>query len=348
MSADSVKQYGEHPVGNGPYMLKSDTAWNHNVGIDLVPNPGYLGDRKAQNGGVTVKFYTTLDAAYQDLLSGQLDVLDSVPDSVYGTFKTDLGDRAVNTPAAIFQSFTIPQNLAHFTGAEGNLRRQAISMAINRKEVTDTIFQGTRTPAMDFTSPVIAGWSDKIKGSDVLKYDAAQAKKLWAQADAISPWSGSFTIGYNADGGHQAWVDAVTNSIKNALGIDAAGQSYPSFKALRADVTARTIKGAFRSGWQADYPSLYNFLGPLYGTGAGSNDGDYTNPKVDDLLKQGQASSSVDAANKVFDKVQETLFQDLPAIPLWYSNATGGSAATVSNVEFGWNSVPLLYQVHKN
>ena len=348
VSADSVKQYGEHPVGNGPYMLKSDTAWNHNVGIDLVPNPGYPGDRKAQNGGVTVKFYTTLDAAYQDLLSGQLDVLDSVPDSVYGTFKTDLGDRAVNTPAAIFQSFTIPQNLAHFTGAEGNLRRQAISMAINRKEVTDTIFQGTRTPASDFTSPVIAGWSDKIKGSDVLKYDAAQAKKLWAQADAISPWSGSFTIGYNADGGHQAWVDAVTNSIKNALGIDAAGQSYPSFKALRADVTARTIKGAFRSGWQADYPSLYNFLGPLYGTGAGSNDGDYTNPKVDDLLKQGQASSSVDAANKVFDKVQETLFQDLPAIPLWYSNATGGSAATVSNVEFGWNSVPLLYQVHKN
>ncbi len=348
VSADSVKTYGEHPVGNGPYMLKSDTAWNHNVGIDLVPNPGYAADRKAQNGGVTVKFYTTVDAAYQDLLSGQLDVLDSIPTSAYTTFKTDLGDRAVNQPAAIFQSFTIPQNLAHFTGAEGNLRRQAISMAINRKEVTDTIFQGTRTPARDFTSPVIAGWSDKIKGSDVLKYDAAQAKKLWAQADAISPWSGSFTIGYNADGGHQAWVDAVTNSIKNALGIDAAGQSYPTFKALRADVTKRVIKGAFRSGWQADYPSLFNFLGPLYGTGAGSNDGDYTNPKVDDLLKQGQASSSVDAANKVFDKVQETLFQDLPAIPLWYSNVTGGSATTVSNVEFGWNSVPLLYQVHKN
>jgi oligopeptide transport system substrate-binding protein len=348
VSADSVKQYGEHPVGNGPYKVASDTAWNHNVGIDLVPNPDYTGDRKAQNGGVAIKFYTTLDAAYQDLLSGQLDVLDNVPDSVYGTYKNDLGDRAINQPAAIFQSFTIPQNLAHFTGDEGKLRRQAISMSINRQEVTDTIFQGTRTPAKDFTSPVIAGWSESIKGSDVLTYNADEAKKLWAQADAISPWSGTFTIGYNADGGHQAWVDAVTNSIKNTLGIDAAGQSYPTFKALRADITARTIKGAFRSGWQADYPSLYNFLGPLYGTGAGSNDGDYSNPKVDDLLKQGQAASSVDAANKVFDQVQEVLFQDLPAIPLWYSNVTGGSATTVSNVEFGWNSVPLLYQVHKS
>ena len=46
--------------------------------------------------------------------------------------------------------------------------------------------------------------------------------------------------------------------------------------------------------------------------------------------------------------MQEVLFQDLPAIPLWYSNVTGGSATTVSNVEFGWNSVPLLYQVHKS
>lgn len=343
-----IKAFGENPIGNGPYKFASDKAWEHNVKVDLVPNPDYTGDRKAQNGGVSVVFYSTTDAAYNDLLSGNLDVLDNVPDSAYGTYKNELGDRAVNQPAAIFQSFTIPQNLAHFSGEEGNLRRQAISMAINRQEITKTIFQDTRTPASDFTSPVIAGWSDSIKGSDVLTYNEAKAKDLWAQADAISPWSGTFTIGYNADGGHQAWVDAVTNSVKNTLGIDAAGNPYPAFKDLRADVTARTIKGAFRSGWQADYPSLYNFLGPLYGTGAGSNDGDYTNPKVDTLLSEGLAASSIDDANKKFDEVQEILFQDLPAIPLWYANVTGGSADTVSNVEFGWNSVPLLYEVHKN
>ena len=340
--------FGENPIGNGPYKFASATAWEHNVQLELIPNPEYTGDRKAQNGGVTIKFYNTLDSAYQDLLSGNLDVLDNVPDSAYSVYQTDLGDRAINQPAAIFQSFTIPQNLEHFSGAEGALRRQAISMAINRQEVTDTIFQGTRTPAKDFTSPVIAGWSDSIKGSDVLTFNADEAKKIWAQADAISPWSGTFTIGYNADGGHQVWVDAVTNSIKNTLLIDAAGQSYPTFKDLRSDVTARTIKGAFRSGWQADYPSRYNFLGPIYGTGAGSNDGDYSNPEVDKLLAQGQAASSVDAANKVFDQVQEILFQDLPAIPLWYANVTSGSATTVSNVQFSWNSVPLLYEVHKN
>jgi oligopeptide transport system substrate-binding protein len=345
-----MKAFGENPIGDGPYKLASATAWEHNVKMDLVPNPDYKGGRKAQNGGVTLKFYTTQEAAYQDLLADNLDVLDAVPDSAFGTFKTDLGDRAVNKPAAIFQSFTIPQKLAHFTGAEGALRRQALSLSIDRNVITDKIFQGTRTPAKDFTSPVIAGWSDSIPGADVLTFNAAKAKDLWKQADAISPWASTdtFTIGYNGDGSHQAWVDAVCNSIKNTLGINATGKSYPTFKDLRTDVTKRTITGAFRSGWQADYPSLYNFLGPIYGTGAGSNDGDYSNPDVDKMLKQGEAATSVDAANKIFQKLQETLFKDLPAIPLWYSNVTGGSAKTVSNVEFGWDSVPLYYEVHKS
>ena len=120
-----------------------------------------------------------------------------------------------------------------------------------------------------------------------------------------------------------------------------------SLPAPVTDITKRTIKGAFRTGWQADYPSLYNFLGPIYGTGAGSNDGDYSNPKVDDLLKQGLAAKSVDAANKSFDQVQEILFKDLPAIPLWYSNVTGGFATTVTGVQFGWDSVPLYYAIKK-
>ena len=170
----------------------------------------------------------------------------------------------MNQPAAIFQSFTIPERLPHFSGEEGNLRRQALSMAIDRKQITDVVFQGTRTPASDFTSPVIDGWSDKIPGSEVLKYDPDEAKELWAQADAISPWDGTFKIAYNADGGHQAWVDAVINSIKNTLGIDAEGNPYPTFGEFRTDITKQTIQTAFRTGWQADYPSLFNFLGPLY------------------------------------------------------------------------------------
>ncbi|QWT23707.1 ABC transporter substrate-binding protein [Subtercola sp. PAMC28395] len=342
-----LKAFGENPIGNGPYMLAKAGAWQHNVKIDLVSNPEYTGGRKPLNGGLTITFYPTADAAYADLQANNVDVIDQIPDSAYATYKNDLGDRAVNQPAAIFQSFTIPDRLAHFGGQEGQLRRQAISEAIDRATITKVIFEDTRTPAADFTSPVIDGWSDSISGSDVLKYNAEDAKKLWAQADAISPWTGTFQIAYNADGGHQGWVDAVVNNLKNNLGIDASGAPSPTFKQVRTAITDRSIQTAFRTGWQADYPGLFNFLGPIYATNAGSNDGDYSNPAFDALLTKGSSETDSAAAIKDYQDAQTILFKDLPAIPLWYSNVTGGFSTAVSSVHFGWNSVPLYYEITK-
>ncbi|WP_053351868.1 peptide ABC transporter substrate-binding protein [Leucobacter musarum] len=345
---DDMDAQGENPVVNGPYKLAGDDAWQHDEQIELVVNEDYNGPRVPQNGGVTIKFYATQDASYSDLLGGNVDVIDQIPETQLANFESDLDGRSVNQPAAIFQSFTIPERLEHFSGDEGKLRRQAISMSINREQITDKIFEGTRTPASDFTSPVIDGWSDSLEGADVLAYNPDEAKKLWAEADAISPWSGTFEIAYNSDGGHQAWVDATTNSIASTLGIDAAGKAYPKFDVLREEVTNRTIQTAFRTGWQADYPGLFNFLGPLYATNASSNDGDYSNPEFDKLLQEGSVDTDIASANEKFQQAQEILLEDLPAFPLWYSNVNGGYGENVQNVEFGWNSVPLYYEITKN
>jgi oligopeptide transport system substrate-binding protein len=343
---DDPDAFGQNPVGNGPYKLEK---WEHDAVISLVPNDKYDGPRKAQNGGVDLVSYGTADAAYADLLSDNLDVINpGVPPSALATYKDDLGDRAVDQPAAIWEGLTIPARLAHFgNDEEGNLRRQAISYAIDRDEITDVIFEGTRTPAVDFTSPVIAGWNDKIKGSEVTHADADKAKELWAQADAISPWSGTFTIAYNADGGHQPWVDAVSNQIKNTLGIDAAGQSFPDLATLRAEIKNRTLNAATRSGWQFDYPGAYNILGALFITGAGSNDGDYSNPKYDELVQKGATAPTVEEGNKLFEQAQEVLFQDLPVLPLWYRSTNAGYSTAVDNVEYGWDSWPIIYQITK-
>jgi oligopeptide transport system substrate-binding protein len=343
--------FGENPIGNGPYKLDGEGAWTHNQDIKLVTNEDYDGPREPANGGLTIKFYTTQDAAYADAQSGNLDILDAVPDSAFSSYKDDFPDSNVNQPAAIFQSITIPQYLEHFDGStdEGKLRRQAISLAINREDITKVIFQDTRTPAKDFTSPVIDGYSEDLEGADVLEYDKSEAKKLWDEADAISPYGDTtFSIGYNADGGHQAWVDAASNSIADTLGIKAEGKSYPDFKGLLDEEENDAMTGAFRSGWQADYPSLYNFLAPLYQTGAGSNYGRYSSDQFDTLIKDGSQATSVGDANDKFQQAQEVLLEDLPVIPLWYSNVTGVYADTVSNVQFGWNSVPLYYEVTKN
>ena len=93
-------------------MFAGEDAWQHNERIDLVVNPDYDGPRKPVNGGVSFVFYETPDASYADLLGGNLDVTDQIPDSAFATFKDELGDRAIDQAAAIFQSFTIPDSPA--------------------------------------------------------------------------------------------------------------------------------------------------------------------------------------------------------------------------------------------
>ncbi|EYT57341.1 ABC transporter substrate-binding protein [Curtobacterium flaccumfaciens UCD-AKU] len=343
---DDTKAFGENPIGNGPYKFDGKKAWTHNQSIKLVANKDYEGKRKPKNGGLTITFYTSQDTAYADAQGGNLDVLDAVPDANFQTYKSDFPDSNVNQPAAIFQGIYLPYYLDHWKGEEGKLRREAVSMAINRKEITDKIFDGTRTPAKDFTSPVIDGWNDDLEGSEVLDYNKSEAKKLWAEADKISKYNDTLTITYNADGGHQAWVTAVTNSISSTLGIKAEGNAIPTFQEALDLQTNDKLTGGSRTGWQADYPSLYNFLGPTMGKGSSSNYARYDSAEYNELLAKGRSAATVEEGNKIFDQAQELLFKDLPEIPLWYSNVTGvWNADTVSNVKFGWNSVPLYYDV---
>ncbi|WP_104431318.1 ABC transporter substrate-binding protein [Kineococcus xinjiangensis] len=344
---EDMEAFGENPIGNGPYKLAGEGAWKHDQRIDLVANETYEGPREAKNDGLSFIFYASLDAAYTELQQGQLDVLDQIPDGALTTFEADLGERAVNKPAAIFQDFTIPENLPHFSGEEGRLRRAAISHTIDREKITEAIFQGTRTPAKDFTSPVVPGYSPDIPGNDVLDYDPEKAKELWAQADAISPWDGSFLLAYNSDGPHQAWVDAVTNSLRQTLGIQAEAKPYPTFSQFLDDRTARNVGGAFRSGWQADYPSAMNFLADIHVTGASGNDGDYSNPEFDALIAKAAATEDQDEQQAILKEAQEILFKDLPHVPLWYQNVSGGYSENVANVDFGWDSVPIYDQIEK-
>ena len=184
---------GQAPVGNGPYKMASADAWEHNVKFTAVPNENYVGDTKAQNDGVTFVFYSSLDAAYQDLSSDSVDVLDGVPASVFKTFESELSGRTVNQPYAGVQYFTIPQYLPHFSGEEGRLRRQAISLAVDRDTITKTIFNGTRTPAKDFTAPTLEGYDANISGNEVLTYNPEKVPSHGEMASALAHSSLAFS-----------------------------------------------------------------------------------------------------------------------------------------------------------
>ena len=348
------KAFGEKPVGNGPYKFQS---WDHDNEIVLVKNPDYKGNRTPKNDGVTFKVYTKDEAAYADIQSGSLDVMESVPASATKTFETDSTVQAYNKAGSVIQQFTIPSGLKHFEAGteEGTLRRQAISMAINRNNICEKVLNGTGTPASDFTSPLTPGYSDSLKGSDNLKYNASKAKELWEKANAISPWTSDdkLTFAYNADGGHETIYTAVVNSINNTLGSEvAATNPSPTFNDYRTAVSDRKVQGAFRSGWQPDYPSAENYLVQNFSSSAadgnGSNDGDYKNSKFDDLCNQAAAAQTTDEANKLYQQAQEVLLNDLPAVPLYYANAYGVASTNVSNFEMNWQNLPVYENMTKS
>ncbi|MFE7801469.1 ABC transporter substrate-binding protein [Nocardia sp. NPDC057440] len=331
-----MKAFGANPVGNGPYKFET---WEHNVKIDLAPNPDYRGGRPAKNKGLRFVMYQSFDTAYSDLQAGNLDTLDIIPDSALSTYKKDLGDRAITKPIAYKACLGIQTNVPHFGGEEGLLRRKALSMAINREQISENIFQGLRKPARDFTASTLPGFNGNLPGSEVLKYNPEEAKKVWAQADAMSPWSGRYEIAYNSDGGHQAWVEAVANSIKNTLGIDAVGAPYPTFKNIRDLVNSRAIGKAFRYGWQGDYPTMLQFLTSMYYSFSTINNVDYKNPELDALLDAALAAATLEESYKIVAQAQALLIRDMADIPLFDYVAAAGRSDRVKKAELTWNGL---------
>jgi peptide/nickel transport system substrate-binding protein/oligopeptide transport system substrate-binding protein len=333
------------PVGNGPYAIDSYAKGSQ---MSLRKWEEYPGDDAAENGGVDLKVYTDNNTAYTDLLAGNLDLVDDVPAAQLKNVKNDLGDRYLNTPAGIIQTLAFPFYDENWNKSGSDKVRTGLSRAINREQITETIFQKTRTPATDWTSPVLGedgGFKEGLCG-DACDYDPAEAKKLIQEGGGLP--GGQVKITYNADtGSHKQWVDAVCNSINNALGNDKAcvGNPVGTFADFRGQITDRKMSGPFRAGWQMDYPLIQNFLQPLYYTNASSNDGKWSNKEFDDLVDKANAESDTAKAVETFQQAEEVLRDNMGAIPLWYQNGSAGYSDRLSNVKLNPFSVPVYNEI---
>ncbi|MGW8953861.1 peptide ABC transporter substrate-binding protein [Streptomyces sp. NPDC055709] len=336
------------PVGNGPYAVDSYARGSQ---MSLRRWDGYPGDDKARNGGVDLTVYTDNNTAYTDLTAGNLDLVDDVPAAQLRNVTADLGDRYINTPAGIIQTLAFPYYDPDWNKPGQEKVRKGLSKAINRQQITDTIFQKTRTPAKDWTSPVLGpdgGYDDGLCG-EACTYDPAAAKKLVAEGGGIP--GGQVKIAYNADSGsHKEWVDAVCNSINNALGNDKAcvGNPVGTFADYRNQITASKMTGPFRAGWQMDYPLIQNFLQPLYYTNASSNDGKWNNKEFDRLIDQANAETDPARAIDTFKRAEGVVRDQMAAIPLWYQNGSAGYSDRIANVSLNQFSVPVYEEITVN
>ncbi|MER7670485.1 ABC transporter substrate-binding protein [Kitasatospora sp. NPDC096128] len=331
--------YGQKPVGNGPYQFVS---WAHNTQVVTKSYPGYKGVDKPKNGGIVFKMYTTSEAAYADLQSNNLDVMDQVPPSALATYKSDLGDRAVDSPQGAIQNIGFTLYQADWAAPEKAQVRQGLSMAIDRATITKTVLQGSRAPASAWVAEGVQGYKAGTCG-DFCNFDVAKAKQLIQQGGGVP--GNKVLITYNADGGHKEWVDAVCNSIRQNTGVDCLGDPKPDFKTARQAITSHQLNGAFRTGWVQDYPLNANFLADVYRTGAASNDTGYSNPQFDQMSTQADEAASVSDSTTGYQQAEAVLASGMPTIPLWYYRTNSGYSTKVQNVAFDSFGNPAWTQV---
>jgi oligopeptide transport system substrate-binding protein len=335
-----IKKYEEAPIGQGPFQM--DGKWDHDKAIKVKAFPGYkLGD-KPKVDGVEFRIYQDQNTAYNDLLANNLDVVDQIPTEVMGTAPTELGDRFKTSPASTFQFVAFPTYDKKFSDPRV---RKAISMAINRDEIIKVVFQGSQSSADAFVSPVVSGYRKGACG-EACKFDPVAAKKLLTEAGGIE--GNKINIGHNADGGHEQWINATCDQLKKNLGIECVGTAVPKFAELLKQVEEKKFSGMFRMGWIMDYPSMENYLGPLYSTGGSSNYYGYSNKEFDKLVQEGREASTEAEAMGKWQIAEDILAKDVPVIPLRFGKNVFGHSTKVKNVELNLFNQVELTKVEKS
>lgn len=324
------KAFEKKPIGAGPFKIDSIS----NTEFVLSKFADFSGATPANVDKLTFRIYQDPAAAYADAVAGSLDYIDesNIPQDQFvgDAFQSDFPDRWSQREAGRI-------SIIWFSSADPQLKdkpelRKAISRAIDRDLITKQIWSNTVTPATGWVSPVVDGYKADQCG-DSCKFDAAAAK---AAFEAAGGYEGTLTMTYNADSPNKAWSEAVCNSIKNTLGIECVAVPTVDFATFQKKIDADELKGIFRASWQMDYPSIENFLVPIYAKGAwppGSNWGRYENPKFDELNAKAAAATNADEANALYQQAEGLLAEDFPSAPLWYPKTTAVWSEKVTDVK---------------
>jgi oligopeptide transport system substrate-binding protein len=317
--------FGRKPIGAGPFQLVSGTPES---GYKLAAFAGYAGPVKPSIKGIDLKIYTSREAAYNDLVAGNLDLLRDIPASklVADLWKRDLRGRTVVQPRANIQALGMP-----YTDANPQLLkpmvRQALSMAIDRKAIVDILFNGIGQPATGWVPPGVQGYQPGACGA-YCSFDPAKAKELLAKAGG---YKGEIKLYYAGDSEVKSAMDAACNSIQNTLSITCATSALSDNATFRSFTRSGKADGPFPSNWTMDYPSIDNALIPLYSKDGTSNRGAYENAAFDALMDKAATEDSATAI-KTYQEAERLLTAEMPRVPLWNPAMTVGHSPKVRSV----------------
>ena len=323
-------------VCNGPYMI---TEWTPSERIVLTKNPNYVGgwdNSKIVSDSITLLLLEDSSASFAAYNSGEAVLIKDVPtDEIPSLTKAeDGGDFYVDT---ILGTYYVSLNLQRDAFKDAKVRK-ALSLAIDRDYVANTIMQGTYSAADSIVGPGIVDESGYFHDNGNAPYisadyeaNLAEAKKLLEEA-GYPNGEGYPTIEYSTnDAGYhvplaeylqQAWGDLGITLTINKM----EWSSFtPARRAGEYDVA--------RNGWVMDYNDPSNML-DLFCSGNGNNDGKYANPDFDAAIDASRVADSAEHFAQLH-KAEDILMEDMGCIPVAYYNEFWLQSSSLKGV---WHS----------
>ena len=308
-------------VCNGPFMINE---WTPSERIVLTKNPNYVGgwdSSKIVSESITLLLLEDSSASFAAYNSGEAQLIKDVPtDEIPSLTKAeDGGDFYVDT---ILGTYYVSLNLKRDAFKDAKVRR-ALSLAIDRDDVANTIMQGTYSTADSIVGPGIVDENGYFHDNGNAPYisadyeaNLAEAKKLLADA-GYPNGEGYPTLEYSTnDAGYHVPLAEYLQQAWSDLGITLtiSKMEWSSFTAARRageyDVA--------RNGWVMDYNDPSNML-DLFCSGNGNNDGKYSNPEFDAAI---EASRVADVSEHFaqLHKAEDILMEDTGCLPIAYYN----------------------------
>ncbi|GIG65480.1 peptide ABC transporter substrate-binding protein [Phytomonospora endophytica] len=304
----AVDACNETPIGNGPFKFVG--KWEHETAIKLTRWDEYTAEKSSYKD-LNFKIYTGSSVAWPDFQAGTVDIAAPTPDA-YNDAKSTYGDKMIEADSPSTWSLGYPVYDEIFSDVKV---RQAFSMAIDRQAIIDAIFQGQGKVLDSLTPSMIPGF--KAGTCAYCKVDVEGAKALldsskWTKGKKLELWTNTSPTG-------EKILKAIGDQLNKNLGIEYELKTleWPEYLQKKTD---QEITGPFFTGWQPDYPSIENYMAPLYSSIAkdgSDNDFGFYNAQYEALMAEGDTAPDMNAANAKYQEAETILGTELPIAPLF-------------------------------
>ena len=318
-NGDAWAVSAETYISNGPFYI---TDWVPGSHIIMSKNPYYWNADAIKLGSIKFVLMEDSNAAYSAYRSGDVLFIKDVPTQEIPSLEGN-ADFHVDP---IIGTYYLSLNLKDPMFEDARVRR-ALSLAIDRDYVANTLMQGTYSPAYNFMGP---GWIDtdgkefiaNANGgqpyySDDYEANLAEAKQL--MADAGYPDGAGFpTITYSTnDMGYHKVVAEYLQQAWAELGITVEVEvvEWQSF-------TAQRRAGDYcssRNGWVGDYSDPSNML-ELFTTTNGNNDGKFDNADFNKAIDDSRSTMDPAERSAALHTAEDILLKETGCIPVAYYN----------------------------